>query len=186
MKRRSFALILLLSLMLAIVMLTSCSQKSAIQGKWQETNGQETLEFFNDGTVSQVSLAGVDQGSSMAAKYEFIDNTHIKFSVGAFGEVQEFSISGDRLTLKNPRGYVKEYRRDNQPVADNGVKEQQAYEEQTYGVGKTSLQIAQEEAARRSNSQNQSTVDLGLFGAIGTIAIIIAFVSFRYLSSKKD
>ncbi len=109
--KKSVIVLILTCLALSSIILASYSQENAILGKWQEINGKETLEFFSDGTVSWVSLSGITKGDANAAKYEFIDSSHIKLSIGGMAEAQEFSILGDGLTLTDPRGVTKEYQR---------------------------------------------------------------------------
>jgi len=60
-------------------MLNACIQKkeAAINGKWQEVGGTETVEFFKDGTVTFV-----ESGMTMSGNYKFVDDERIRIELG--------------------------------------------------------------------------------------------------------
>src|SRR5689334_12193466 len=93
---RIFMIGMLISLLISI----GCSKpaKEAILGKWHKVGGKpkETLEFLKDGSI----LFG---GSSAAAKYEIIDDTHFKIETNGFIRstlVSEYHLSGKKLSIK--------------------------------------------------------------------------------------
>ncbi len=83
MKRKAMNLLIIGLLVLSIVMLSVCIQKkeAAINGKWQEVGGTETVEFFKGGTVT------------------FVENG------------MKVSVSKDELILTFPDGDVCKYQR---------------------------------------------------------------------------
>jgi hypothetical protein len=107
----------LLVIITAIALFVSCSTKSSIVGKWQEfgaDNGDnETLEFFKDGTVSDVS-----QRMTLAGKYSFVEDDRLKLEFGGIGAlagpmIMHVSISGGELDLTDQKGKVSKYNRVN-------------------------------------------------------------------------
>jgi len=119
MKHR-LCLVLLVSIFLIILGLHipinagifSSKPQDAIIGKWLLIGGDETIEFFKDGTVSIVK--GKD---AMAGNYKFIDKDRLRLDLGGFGAIAgpaviRVSISGDELTLTDPAGGVSRYYRE--------------------------------------------------------------------------
>jgi hypothetical protein len=102
----------LLVVFTAIALFVSCSAKSSIVGKWQEIGGDnETLEFFKDGTVSAVA-----KRMTLAGKYSFVDDDHLKLELGGVGAlagplIMRVSISGGELRLTDPKGELSTYQR---------------------------------------------------------------------------
>jgi hypothetical protein len=101
----------LLLAVLLLVILASCALEPtwSIDGKWQQTDGTEVIQFSRVGIVIMAN-----GGNALTAHYEFIDPKHIKIDMGSFGAlVNHISISKNELTLTNPDGAVKTYRRVN-------------------------------------------------------------------------
>ena len=106
-----------------LVLLVSCSSKTehTILGKWAETGGAETLEFFQDGTV-----AIEDQGTGIGGTFKFLGTDRIRLDVAVlnvlFGGpvVAKVSIAGDELTLTMPNDDVQKYRRTGAARASGG------------------------------------------------------------------
>jgi hypothetical protein len=99
----------LLLAVLFLVMLASCALEPtwSIDWKWQQTDGTEVIQFSRVGIVIMEN-----GGNALTAHYEFIDPKHIKIDMGSFGAlVNEISINKNELTLTNPGGVVKTYRK---------------------------------------------------------------------------
>jgi hypothetical protein len=99
----------LLLAVLLLVILASCALEPtwSIDGKWQQTDGTEVIQFSRVGIVIMEN-----GGNALTAHYEFIDPKHIKIDMGSLGAlVNEISISRNELTLTNPDGVIKTYRK---------------------------------------------------------------------------
>jgi uncharacterized protein (DUF2147 family) len=70
------------SVIVAIALLSSCSLKpeDAIVGKWKETDGNETIEFFRDGTFIMA-----DEELPIEGTYKFIDKDRIRIKFEGIG-----------------------------------------------------------------------------------------------------
>lgn len=102
---------LFIVLMVFFLFPSSSNAKNAILGKWEETDGTETIEFFRDGTVNIV-----DKGRLIAGGYRFIDDDRLRLDLGGLGAlagsmILKVSVSGNELILTNPQGEVSRYRR---------------------------------------------------------------------------
>jgi hypothetical protein len=93
--------------------LVSCSSQleNAIVGRWKVINGAETMELFQDGTLT-VS----DKGMNMGGTYKFVDKDRIKVDLGGLAAlagpfVATVSISGEELTWTMPDGKISKYSR---------------------------------------------------------------------------
>jgi hypothetical protein len=110
MKRKNLALAFIV--LMGVLHLASCSStESAIIGKWQEIGGEETMEFFKDGTITGTAL-----GMSFGGKYNFVDKDRIKIELGGIGaivgpRVVKVEISGNELSMTDSNGKVSKYRR---------------------------------------------------------------------------
>jgi hypothetical protein len=92
-----------------VLILASCalSPTWSIDGKWQQVDGTEAIEFSKPGKVLITS-----GDKTISAHFEFLDAKHIKIDMGSLGSlVDTVSISKNELTLTNPDGEVKKYRR---------------------------------------------------------------------------
>jgi hypothetical protein len=92
-----------------VLILASCalSPTWSIDGKWQQVDGTEAIEFSKPGKV--ITTSG---DKTITAHYEFLDAKHIKIDMGSLGSlVDTVSISKNELTLTNPDGEIKKYRR---------------------------------------------------------------------------
>jgi hypothetical protein len=105
--------IFLASILLLSLGLVSCQQdpKAAIAGKWKELNGDETIEFLRDGTVT---IKGKD--GNLSGSYSFPDKNHLKLELGGIGAlagpmVATYSIASNQLTLTAPDGDKSTYRK---------------------------------------------------------------------------
>jgi hypothetical protein len=101
----------LFATIVALALLVSCSAKSSIVGKWQEIGGDETLEFFKDGTISAVS-----KGMTLGGKYSFVEDNRMKLELGGIGALAgpmiiTVSISGGEMSLTDPKGKVSRYKK---------------------------------------------------------------------------
>jgi hypothetical protein len=99
----------LLLTVLVLVILAACALEPtwSIDGKWQQTDGTEVIQFSRVGIVIMEN-----GGNALTAHYEFIDPKHIKIDMGSFGAlVNKIAISKNELTLTNPDGVVKTYRK---------------------------------------------------------------------------
>jgi hypothetical protein len=104
-----------------IFFLLSCSQKTNLLGKWTSDLGQ-SIEFFKDGTVVEVSLL-FDRPFESVGSYTFLDATRFKISDGIVSEVYEYEVNGKSLTIKDSDGNATVYRKPiNNPGAANTVK----------------------------------------------------------------
>lgn len=96
----------------AATLLVSCSSKSSIVGKWQEIGSDDrTMEFFKDGTISDIS----GDGMSLGGKYSFVDDDRIKVELDGIAALRgsmifRVSISGGELSLTDPEGKILKYR----------------------------------------------------------------------------
>jgi hypothetical protein len=104
----------LLVFITASALFISCSTKSSIVGKWEETDGEvQTLEFFKDGTVS-----AIERRMTLAGKYSFVDDDRIKVELGGIGSlagpmILRVSLSNGELRLTDTRGKTSTYKRAN-------------------------------------------------------------------------
>jgi len=107
-----FALMTTLALLL-VATTASCHRdpKSAILGKWKQIGGNETLQFFPDGTFAINSAAG-----NYVAKYSLPDGEHLRVEFSGFeavGGIQLWGmkVSSDSLTLMLPEDKTATYQR---------------------------------------------------------------------------
>jgi len=110
-KRRLKNLMNYLIVVLILFMLVSCSLETSIVGKWNEIDGNETMEFFKDGTVS-VNSGYVNTSGS----YSLVDNDRIKLTFnGLFAlagpVVADISVHGDEMAITMPNGKTSKYKR---------------------------------------------------------------------------
>jgi len=98
--------------MIVLVGLIGCgkSKEESIVGKWQEVGGNQSMEFFKDGTV-----IAIEEGLSLTGKYEFINDNQFKMEFKDFGEllgtiIAQMSDSGDEFSLTALRK-IEKYRR---------------------------------------------------------------------------
>jgi hypothetical protein len=86
-------------LVICLLLISACSPKQKLIGKWQNEQSGEILEFFKDGTISMTTL-----GMSFTGSYSILDDTNLKITIsGLLGiggsQIYEYSVSGDTLTL---------------------------------------------------------------------------------------
>ncbi|MDI6891238.1 MAG: hypothetical protein QMC83_09950 [Thermodesulfovibrionales bacterium] len=114
-KFKVFAFCLPLTLSFLVIPLSwgEIDTEKAIIGKWEQYDpkGNETLEFFKDGTVSTFHESF---GFSVAGDYRFIDNKHVRINLGGLWAlvgpiVCKVSVSGNNLILTMPDGEVEKY-----------------------------------------------------------------------------
>lgn len=98
---------------LLMVVLAGCGKnpKESIVGKWKESDGTETIEFFKDGTVVLIK-----DGMSIAGNYTFLDDNRIKMELGGLGAligpvVSEISFPGSELVMTMSDGKIETYRK---------------------------------------------------------------------------
>ncbi|MBX9693180.1 MAG: hypothetical protein K2Z81_12400 [Cyanobacteria bacterium] len=99
---------------LAVVLLSACSSStSGLVGKWQNTHGYDSIEFFNDGTMTSL-----ENGQQSSGHYRLVDGAHMAFE---FDEpllphaerVVTFNVSGAELKIEYPNGKLGQYSRVN-------------------------------------------------------------------------
>lgn len=106
-----------LALLLVLVVLTctvACiPPKSQLVGKWQEINGTELLEFYEDRTYNLSSGGFIPL--SYGGTYSFPDNQHLRLTPKAFffglEETYSFRLAGGRLIVTPLGGKTVEYRK---------------------------------------------------------------------------
>lgn len=90
--------LLLLSILMAAIFITGCSEKDPLMGKWEEPSSGITLEFKEDGTV--VTARG---NVSFSMNYERQDPDIIIFKGSTDGTVPEqrmtYKIEDEQLLL---------------------------------------------------------------------------------------
>lgn len=102
--RFGFACVLLLTVV-------ACSSpEKAIVGRWTEVGGDETMEFFKEGTIN------VSGQLTMAGTYKWLDKDRIKLELGGIGAlagpvVLQVAIKSDELTLTDSSGKPSKYKR---------------------------------------------------------------------------
>jgi len=107
MKKTIFSGILLLTVVLLLTGLLSCSIKNAIIGSWQDTSGN-TMQFFRDGTYTSGGLLPTN------GTYSFPDKSHVKIEFTgllsiAGAQIYECKIDGNKLVLTDSFGTATEY-----------------------------------------------------------------------------
>ena len=67
---------------LLLITLAACgkSPKDAIVGTWYEAGGDESMQFYKDGTITIE-----DSGKSIAGNYTFLDDDTIRVELGGIG-----------------------------------------------------------------------------------------------------
>jgi hypothetical protein len=103
----------LFATIVALALLVSCSGGSSIVGMWQEFGGDETLDFFKDGTISAASAS---KEMALGGKYSFVEVDRMKVELGGVGAlagpmIMTVAISGGELSLTNPTGKVSRYKK---------------------------------------------------------------------------
>lgn len=102
MKAVRFCLVLCFALLFA-----SCSLKPAwdVAGNWENVNGNETISFSRNGTVTLVS--GV---TNITTSFKFTDAKHLKLDMGTLGTFDvQAHLAKDVLTLTGPGGKVSKF-----------------------------------------------------------------------------
>jgi len=99
MKNKIRVLTIIFIIAIFLLLISACSPKQNLVGKWQDQQSGETLEFFKDGTVSMTTL-----GMSLTGSYTVLDAKNLKINIsGLFGiggaQIYEYSVSGNTLTL---------------------------------------------------------------------------------------
>ena len=153
-----------------LFLLVSCSSETehAIEGKWTESGGTETMEFFQDGTV-----AIEDQGTGIGGTFEFVDSARIRLDVAVlnvmFGGpvVAEVSIAGDELTMTMPNGDVQKYQRTGEARASGGKwREKPESEDEVdppqFRITRVSRSVSEDSAGR---GRTMVTADVENIGA---------------------
>lgn len=105
---------LILSL-ICLVLFAGCStdQREAIIGKWDEIDGPEIIEFFDDGTV--IVSNGV---INFSGNYQFLDDNRIKIELGGIAAlagtlIGTVSFSDNVMTMTTPNEDPDKYLRVN-------------------------------------------------------------------------
>ena len=67
---------------LLVLVVFACSSKPrSVQGKWQEVNGRETIEFLGDGTFKGVMVWDINQAPITLSGTYKIDGVNLDLSV---------------------------------------------------------------------------------------------------------
>ena len=95
---------------ICLLLISSCSPKQILVGKWQDQQSGATMEFFKDGTLSMTSY-----GMPITGSYTVLDAKNLKISMsGLLGiggaQIYEYSVSGNTLTL-NISGVSEQFTR---------------------------------------------------------------------------
>lgn len=86
----------LIILAILLCALPGCSHRKDIVGKWRTADANAIVwDFAPNGTV----LIGVDQG-----RYSFGDQNRVKIQTKFATSVYQMEFSGDKLTLRSPKG----------------------------------------------------------------------------------
>jgi len=95
MKKTASKRIVLFLIVSSVVTLSliACSAKSAIQGRWVNSEEDSEMTFYNDGTFSSTSGTGTDGGTYS------ISNNQLKLSNGWTTLVFEYQIKGNELIM---------------------------------------------------------------------------------------
>jgi outer membrane biogenesis lipoprotein LolB len=94
-----------------VLALASCALEPtwSIDANWQQVDGDETIQFYKNGTFNMVKGS-----SSLIANYKFVDTEHIQIDLGSLGTLlMKVSVARNTLTLTNPNGLETKYRRKN-------------------------------------------------------------------------
>jgi hypothetical protein len=94
-----------------VLALASCALEPtwSIDARWQQVDGNETIEFYKNGTFNMVKGT-----SSLIANYKFVDTEHIQVDLGSLGTmIMKVSVERNTLILTNPNGLETKYRRKN-------------------------------------------------------------------------
>jgi hypothetical protein len=94
-----------------VLALASCALEPtwSIDARWQQVDGDETIQFYKNGTLNMVKGT-----SSLIANYKFVDTEHIQVDLGSLGTLlMKVSVARNTLTLTNPNGLETQYRRKN-------------------------------------------------------------------------
>lgn len=88
-----------------ILFLTSCSflNQNRIAGKWQIIDGEETIEFLNNGTVISKGNLGI----GLNGKYKLIGNDKIEFKFDGLArlvgsQIIYYTLTGNQLIIELP------------------------------------------------------------------------------------
>ena len=85
--------------MLMVVAVACKEDNNPLVGKWENPEDRsQSFEFFQNGTV-----AIGNEGITVTANYEIVDDTHLRFDIQGDLLTLEFKISGDTLTLSDGR-----------------------------------------------------------------------------------
>ena len=113
---------ILSTLILIIVTASGCgkNQKELILGKWTRTSISQvyadlfyptSIAFYEDGSAS---VGGKELPTTIAGKYNFINDKTIKLDIQPFSQVIiEVEVSKNILTLVFPKGEKANYERNN-------------------------------------------------------------------------
>ncbi len=99
-----------LGLILCLVMMfAACSLKPTwdIIGKWQKTEGGETIEFARNGNMTLTNGK-----TSVTVPFKFGDPQHLQIDLGSIGMVTaQTAVGKDSLTITDANGKVSTYKR---------------------------------------------------------------------------
>ena len=94
-----------------LLFLFACSKsiQKTIIGKWQETGGIETIQFFNDGTINMT------QGSkSFSGNYRLLDNNTLRIDIKIFSLktiTSKIEIKKGELIITEDTGKISRYKK---------------------------------------------------------------------------
>ena len=99
----------LVAVLCCLILMGCSSPEKQLVGKWQLPSTNAQWEFFASGDVTRYSPTSE---TTTAARYEWIDKTHIRISGPTVApEVVEIKIDGATLKMVSPDGITLTYQR---------------------------------------------------------------------------
>lgn len=99
----------LIGTVFCLFLYSSCTPGSQVKlvGKWANKDGNDTIEFFKDGTVCVR-----EKDVEVCGNYRFVDDDRIRVRFGNMGEIEIFNIfiSDNELTIFFSNGEYGTYR----------------------------------------------------------------------------
>jgi hypothetical protein len=98
---------------LLALFLFACSSRSEdrMVGKWQQVDGTQVMQFFNNGT-----LIVSDRGKSMDGVYKILSDGRVRLEIGdpskGVNMLWEVSVSPNELSFSAPTGKLLRFRKE--------------------------------------------------------------------------
>ena len=109
-KTHAKAIVLLITILTISLLITGCSAKDKLTGKWVNDLGS-SIEFMKDGTFSEFSMFPLNGNYSIPENGKLkLEFTGLMSVMGSL--IYDYEIEGNTLTMKDAMGNVSTYNKE--------------------------------------------------------------------------